>query len=367
MLLLKSLFCLTGSDNRQRFIAIHISCYFLFTVVTSILSFSSLLSFFSLLLFVTIFTFSTKRRLNDANLNINWLLAHSGSFLMAGLIVILSGYNASYWLLSFPLVISTLLMTYKSQKHNHILGYCGNIDLSRYVRQENYHQENRIEPTFNGNYVENSQSSTSHNTNHSFVQQVNVSKKSVYESDYDIGEAIRLRLFNNKNAVLTITILTLVVIVAMILSFVISSPDEDKNPTQQKNEVSSTNELATALLNEVTLPDNFSLFVSPYNGITIKWEGDSSNTRILWQQLTAQGDDSCMTMTYNNGEVIRTLNVIQEDNGYYLAKFSPLDTKILIRNIADRSSFTLCGYKFSLKGSQSALGKHSYYSKFIAN
>ena len=75
-------------------------------------------------------------------------------------------------------------------------------------------------------------SRTSHNTNHSFVQQVNVSKKSVYESDYDIGEAIRLRLFNNKNAVLTITILTLVVIVAMILSFVISSPDEDKNPTK---------------------------------------------------------------------------------------------------------------------------------------
>jgi hypothetical protein len=366
VLLLKSLFCLTGSDNRRRFIAIHLSCYFLFIVTTSVLSFSSILSFFALLFFVGICTFSTKRRLNDASLNINWLLAPAGSFLIAGLIIIITGYSSSYWLLIFPLVISTLLMTYRSQKQNHILGYLGNIDLTGYIKKENHH-EKRIEPTFNRNYVENSQSSNYHNANQSFIQEGEKSKNSLNKTDYDIGEAIRLKLFNNKNAVLTITILILLVIMAMIVTSVISSSDEDKNTTQQKNEISTTTKSSPELLHEVTLPDNFSLFVSTYDGITIKWEGDYSDHTVLWQQLTAEGDDSCMTITYNNGEMIRTLNVTQENNGYYLAKFSPLDTKTLIRNIAIRSSFTLCGYKFSLKGSQSTLGKHSYYSKFIAN
>ncbi len=365
MLLLKSLFCLTGSDNRRRFIAIHLSCYFLFTVASAVLSFSGLLSFFALLFFVGICTFSTKRRLNDANLNINWLLAPAGSFLITGLIIIMSGYSTSYWLLIFPLVISTLLMTYKSKKDNHILGYFGNVDLSHYVKQKSAHHESRIEPTFNNNDVPHSQSSSYHETSHTVVQRVETSKNSNFKSDYDIGEAIRLKLFNNKNAVLTITILTILVIMAMIVTAIISSSNEDKNTTQQNNELATKTQSEPAMLHEVTLPDNFSLLVSSFDGIIIRWEGDSTNIRFLWQQQTAQGDESCMAITFNNGDKIRTLNVIQQNDGDYLAKFSPLDTKVLIRYLAIRSSFKLCGYKFSLNGSQSTLGKHSYYSKFI--
>ena len=367
MLFLKSLFCLTGSDNRRRFIAIHLICYFSFTVFSSVLSFSSLLSFFALLFFVSISTLSTKRRLNDANLNINWLLAPAGSFLIAGLIILMSGYNTSYWLLTFPLVISTLLMTYKSEKSNHILGYAGSVDLSNYVQQKNDDHQKRIEPTFNNSDVEHSKSSNYQNDSHSFTDQNDVSKNSNFKSDYDIGEAIRLKLFNNKNAVLTISILTLLVIMAMFLTSIISSSDADEEVTQQNNEITTETQAKPTLLHEVTLPDNFSLFVSSFNGIIIRWEGDSTDNRFIWQQLTAQGDESCKVITYNNGDMIRTIDVTYESDGDYFAKFSPLDTKALIRNIAIRSSFTLCGYKFSLSGSQSTLGKHSYYSKFIAN
>ena len=367
MLLLKSLSCLTGSDNRRRFIAIHLICYFSFTVTSSVLSFSSLLSFFALLFFVGICTFSTKRRLNDANLNMNWLLAPSGSFLIAGLIIIISGYSTSYWLLIFPLVISTLLMTYKSKKSNHILGYSGTVDLSSYVKQNSANHDKRIEPTFNNNDVEHSQSSNYQDASHSFIQQGEVSKNSNFKSDYDIGEAIRLKLFNNKNAVLTISILTILVIMAMFLTSIISSSNEDEGTTQQNNETATKTQSKPALLHELTLPDNFSLFVSSFNGITIKWEGDSTDSRLIWQQLTTQGDETCKGITYNNGDMIRTLNVIHENDGDYFANFSPLDTKVLIRNLAIRSSFKLCGYKFSLNGSQSTLGKHSYYSKFVVN
>jgi hypothetical protein len=369
VLLLKSLFCLTGSDNRLRFIAIHLICYFLFTVFSSVLSFSSLLSFFALLFFVSVSTLSTKRRLNDADLNINWLIAPAGSFLIAGLIILMSGYNASYWLLTFPLVISTFLMTYKSQKSNHILGYCGIVDLSSYVRSKSTNHEKRIEPTFNNTDVEHSQSSNYQDDNYTFAQRNDVSTNSNFKSDYDIGESIRLKLFNNKNAVLTILILTLLVIMAMFLTSILSSSnkDEDENTTQQNNEIVNDTQPKSTLLHEVTLPDNFSLLVSSFNGIIIRWEGDTTDNPFIWQQLTAQGDESCKVITYNNGEMIRTLTVTHENNGDYFAKFSPLDTKVLIRNLAIRSSFTLCGYKFSLKGSQSTLGKHSYYSKFIVD
>jgi hypothetical protein len=291
----------------------------------------------------------------------NWLLAPAGSFFIAGLIIIISGYAASYWLLFFPFVISTLLTTYKSQKNNHILGYCGTVDLSGYTRKENHDHEKRIEPTFNSDGAEHSQSSTYQDESNSFVQRRQISK------DSDIGEAIRLKLFNNKNAVLTITILTLLVIMAMSLTSITSSSNKDESTTQPNPEISTTTKSTSGFLHEVTLPDNFSLFVSPFNGITIKWEGDATNTDILWEQLTAQGDKSCMAITYNNGENVRTLNVIKENSGDYLANFSPLDTKVLIKNIANRSRFTLCGYEFSLKGSQSVLGKHSYYSKFTTN
>jgi hypothetical protein len=367
VLLLKSLFCLTGSDNRRRFIAIHLSCYFLFSVFSSVLSFSGLLSFLTLFCFVGTSALSTKRRLNDANLNINWLWAPTGSFFVAGIIIIISGYNTSYWLLLFPLVNSTLLMTYKSKKNNHILGYCGNVDLSSYIKQNDNQHQNRIEPTFNRNDVEQSQSTTYRGESSSFVPNEDKSKGSNYKPDDDIGEVIRLKLFNNKNAVLAITILISFVIMAMILTSIISTFDEEKLSTPKKNNITIEPAAIKTLLHEVTLPDNFTLFVSSFNGMTISWEGDKTKSGFIWQQLTAQGDDSCIAITYNNGEMIRTMDVIQETNGDYLASFSPLDTKALIRNIAIRSSFTLCGYKFSLKGSQSTLGKHTYYSELISN
>jgi hypothetical protein len=366
VLFLKSLFCLTGSDNRRRFIAIHLTCYFLFATASSVLSFSGLLSLLALCIFVGIASFSTKRRLNDANLNTKWLLAPTVSFLIIGLIIIISDHSASYWLLFFPILTSALLTTYKSQKNNHIFGYYGNVDLSSYIKKESYQNQTRIEPTFNHNTTGLSQSIVNQGVSSTFVENTKGSENSNKQPEHDIGEAIRLKLFNNKNAVLTLTTLAILVIMAMVLTSVISSSgDEDVTPL--KNEIANEVPSQQDSLHEVTLPDNFSLSISSFNGVTIKWQGDASNDDFLWQQLTAQGDKSCMAITYNNNEMIRTLNVIQKDNGDYLARFSPLDTKVIIRNIAKKSSFTLCGYKFSLKGSQSILGKHRFYSEFIVD
>jgi hypothetical protein len=374
VLLLKSLFCFTGSDNRRRFIIIHLSCYFLFAIISSTLATNGQLSFLTLCFFISIATFSTKRRLNDANLNINWLYAPASSFFITGLIIIFTGYSASYWLLLLPLMISALLMTYKGPANKrYILGYRGNIDLTAYSKKENQQNQTRIEPTFNQDSLSYSVTSklppsSSHihlkNKNKTYFNEQNIDILG-NKISHDIGEAIRLKLFNHKNALFTIVTLILLIIMAMTLTSVISTSPKGNDTASLDNEVIKTTLSQQVRLQKINFPDNFTLFLSSFDGITIKWQGDTTSDIFLWQQLTAQGDKTCETITFNNGNMIRTLSVVQENGSDYLATFSPLDTEMIIKNIAIRGSFSLCGYKFSLKGSQSVLGKHQYYSEII--
>jgi hypothetical protein len=367
VLLLKSLLCFTGSDNRHRFIFINISSYFLFIITSAIFSLSNALAIICLCIFTCLCTFSTKRRLNDADLNKNWLYAPALSFSIAGLIIIFTGYSTSYWLLLFPLMISALLTTYKSLGNKHyILGYYGDVDLSSFIKQDSPLKESRIEPTFNQtetipeNRVMTPQSIGSSNLH------INNDQATATSETSDIGEAIRLKLFNHKNAFLTVSAFVLIVIMAMISTSVISTSGENtENNTPDANDTSLKSQSLVVHSHQVTLPDDFSLSVSSFDGITIKWQGDATSEEYLWQQLSAQGDNSCKEIDFNNGEKIRTLSVKQENSSDYLANFSPLDTQLIIKNIAFRGSFSLCGYKFSLKGSQSVLGKHDYYSTFI--
>ncbi|NQZ20518.1 MAG: hypothetical protein HRT53_00515 [Colwellia sp.] len=365
MLLLKSLLCFTGFDNRRRFIFIHISSYFLFIITSAIFSINNALAFLCLCIFTCLCTFSTKRRLNDANLNKSWLYAPGLSLFIAGLIIIFTGYSTSYWLLLFPLMISALLTTYKSLGRKHyILGYYGNVDLSAFIKPTQPKHESRIEPTFNQtDALSDERSILSKRIDSSSI---NSDQTATTATNSDLGEAIRLKLFSHKNALLTVSAVILIIVMAMISTSVISTSDDNKNniilDTNNKALESQSVLLRTHL---VTLPDDFSLFVSSFNGITIKWQGDATSEKYLWQQLSAQGDKSCKEIDFNNGEKIRTLSVKQENNSDYLASFSPLDTQLIIKNIAYRGSFSLCGYSFSLKGSQSVLGKHDYYATFI--
>jgi hypothetical protein len=117
------------------------------------------------------------------------------------------------------------------------------------------------------------------------------------------------------------------------------------------------------------MPDNYTLYLSEHQGITINWQADEVSNTLLWSQLTAQGDESCKQISFNKGEPIRTLTVQVENttgtNNDYFASFSPLDSKTLIQALAFRGNFTLCGYDFSLKGSQAALGKNELYAQWV--
>jgi hypothetical protein len=122
------------------------------------------------------------------------------------------------------------------------------------------------------------------------------------------------------------------------------------------------------------MPDNYTLYLSEYRGISINWQADEVSNTVLWSQTTALGDDSCKVITFDNGETLRTLSVqiestasdsAKKQNSYF-AYFSPLDSKALVQALAFRSNFTLCGYHFSLKGSQAALAGNEQYAQWVS-
>jgi len=145
--LLKSLFCYLGSDNRVRFAIICFSCHLFFIIFTSLFSFSTLASLCILALSSVVLSLTTKRRLTDAHLGKNWLIFPNAFFVVISFITMMISESIAYWLMLLPLVIYSLLLTYRRKtNHNYILGYNGPVDLGCY--QQSTSLNKRIEPTF---------------------------------------------------------------------------------------------------------------------------------------------------------------------------------------------------------------------------
>jgi len=372
---LKSLFCLQGFDNRPRFFAICSAIYVIFIMLASAFAGSFVISLVLLVLFSLMLALASLRRLHDAKLNKNWLLAPSLTFALVAMIIIFSEQNSSYYLLIIPALCSAVLLTYPSNtKLNFILGYYGPVDMREY--QQDTHQGKqakfRIEPTLV------SDNATNFDNNAQSALQVNEVNQNSYSQNIDsfskqadIGEMIRLKLLSNKKAqlvVATIVGLTLIGVATSWLINYLNATNEtlaEANPNQQVDNATPT----ISRNHPLTMPDNYTLYLSEHRGISINWQADEVNDSVLWSQLTGQGDESCKEISFNKGEPIRTLSVqVVNSNGTninYFADFSPLDSKALIQALAFRGNFTLCGYDFSLKGSQEALGKNEQYAQWV--
>lgn len=375
MQFLKSLFCLQGFDNRPRFFAIFSAIHLFFMMLSSAFVGDTFISVVLLMLFSVILALASLRRLHDAKLNKNWLLAPTLTFTLVALIITFSEQNSSYYLLIISTVCSAVLLTYPSTTSlNFILGYCGPVDMSEYQQEasQGKHAKFRIEPTLvsdnASNFDNNVQSALqAHNSDRANYSQ----KSEFYSKQTDIGEMIRLKLLGNKKAQLAIAAIVGLALIGVVASWLVSYFDatnedliQDKASQQDVN-----NNPAVSRSNPLTMPDNYTLYLSEHQGISINWQADEANNSILWSQLTAKGDESCKEISFNKGESIRTLSVKVESSGgfnvNYFADFSPLDSKALIQALAFRGNFTLCGYDFSLKGSQAALGKNVQYGKWV--
>ena len=358
MTLLKSLFCQKGKDNRSRYVIINTTSYVSFVITSILFSNITFLLILFLLISIALSALTTLRRLNDAVLKQKWLFMPVISVLIIGLLIIITELNLFYWLLLLSATFSFFLLTYPSNKDiPYSYGYNGpiNIDNSNYKETYQQRRANRVEPTIVHNELLSTEiysevlataSSTAKNEN------------AIHNNKQDIGEKIRIAVLENKKYfAAVVTIIFTMIILGLIFS-------QDKQGLPSSKQIDKKQE-TTIRLHAVTLPDNFSLMLSPFNGVIISWHGDTKQTSPIWDQTSIQGDSSCQNITFNNGDDVRTLSVINEGAEKFYATFSPLDTRVILNNIAFRGKFTLCGYSFSLKGSQAVLGKHKVYSELI--
>lgn len=379
MQFLKSIFCLQGVDNRTRFVAICSAVYVIFIMLTSAFSSNIFISIAILIFFSPILAFTSLRRLKDAKLNKNWLFVPNILFVLTALIIIFTERNSSYYLLIISALCFAVLLTYPSVNRknstplNYVLGYFGPVDMTEY--QQAMHQGKqakfRIEPTLAGDNTTN----LSNNDQALFQSNETTSPYRESEQKIDIGEIIRLKLVNNRKAQFAISIVFAITLIGVCISWVMEyfSNNDQSQATQELTRLTESTKKALERKHPLSMPDNFSLYLSQHQGISINWQADEVSTPLLWSQSSAQGDKSCQQISFNKGNPIRTLMVEVENNALdsngvynnYFASFSPLDSKALIQSLAFRGSFSLCGYDFSLKGSQAALGKNKHYANWV--
>ena len=323
-----------------------------------------------LLLCSSISLATAKRRLNDAKLHNNLLLGPASSFLVTGLIIIFTGFTSAYWLLLIPFFFALLLLTYPGKNQSsYILGYNGPVNLSDFQQEQKISAQNskRVEPTMNGiNVNQPSVFKSQPTTFTDNVEHVTSTTEANHSSanaqhKLELGESIRLALFKTKYARITVSVFSLILVLALALPFMFSSPTPI---TPQNKKISEATEAKASFQHKLTLQDNFSIMIAGENAIVIHWPANVVDNQDTWTLGTAQGDKSCQEIAFNKEAAIRTYRVSAIDSGFY-AYFSPLDTKALIKNIAFKNNFSLCGYNFSLKGSQATLGKSAFYANLI--
>jgi len=372
---LKSLFCLQGFDSRTRFSAICSATYIIFIMIASAFTGKILISIVLLILFSVIIALASLRRLHDAKLNKNWLFAPSLTFALVSLIIILSAQHSSYYLLVIPALCSAVLLTYPSAaKRNFILGYDGPVDMKEYQQETHLGKDAkfRIEPTLVGeNSINLNNDDTAVMQTHQVDGKSYSQASTSYNNQVDLGELIRLKLLSNKKAPLAIVALVVLTLIAVAVSWLTNylSATNDAITADTTNQQIASDRVTSTRAYPLAMPDNYQLYLSEYQGITINWQADEISTPLMWSQLSAQGDESCQEISFNKGEPIRTLSVQVENiegvKSDYFASFSPLDSQALIQALAFSGNFTLCGYNFSLKGSQAALEKNNKYAQWI--
>ncbi|AAN53447.2 hypothetical protein HRJ35_04330 [Shewanella oneidensis MR-1] len=142
-------------------------------------------------------------------------------------------------------------------------------------------------------------------------------------------------------------------------------PSSDESPAEEA--VPSVPSAPIAASDRVTLdlPDGFSVALEQ-DVLIIRWLGEQGKPQNLWSIATAKGDKSCSALVFNNGTEYRTITVDLLADSATEARFTPLDTASIITDLARRGSIGLCGYKFSLKGSQAVLEPNRAFGTYLA-
>ncbi|WOH37436.1 hypothetical protein RI844_19075 [Thalassotalea fonticola] len=368
MQLFKSLFCFKGLDNSERYFAISICCLAVFFLFNGVIL-SSLTAKLILVVVITVVYFAAGiRRCRDAHKRSGSAWLTSAITALSFLLIILIPSSTSYVLLILPVMASLYLFSLSSfAPQVYVMGYCGPVDLSALsepVKVERKPLSNRIEPSLFGGTNEQDDEFNIYSPSAEPEDVVQSVQQPAKQASNDLALLINNWLLTNqKIAVIAAIIILVISAVITSLPFLNNTvlADEAAQNAEQQAEQPKTVTHRQQLL---AMPDEFYLLLDDHEGLIVHWKADLIREGEIWSQASAEGDDSCEVIEFNNGDKVRTINVVVEDSGSYYANFSPLDTAFVVKSLARRGNFGLCGYNFSLKGSQKALNSNPIYSDY---
>ncbi len=394
--LLKSLLCLQGFDNGRRYLSISVFCYLLFIFLSPVLAKAMVLMLLLLGITLPILTATSVRRIHDASVPKSFALMTPLIYCLCVFVITYIKHDATWFLLILAVLVTLAISLVNNARvrknHQYILGYAGPIDLSVKLTQVKQHQSyhQRIEPTLVAKTIQ--EPSNQHSIHKDLLTDLGQAN---HLSDGELLQTPERSVNNELNSYSTtdagsyysahsdnsfdwyqqvtdwfainrkIKLLSLSAIVfALLLAIFITHWIINSENNQPAAEV-IIDEPVKQRLNKLAMPDNFWVMHDENDAITIGWQGDISKDGELWSAKTAIGDNQCAELVFGRDGKYRSLKVIIKNQGDYYADFSPLDTQAIIKAIALKSKFNLCGFEFSLKGTQAKLMNNKKYASYF--
>lgn len=352
----KSLFCIKGRDNWLRFSVISGSLYLILLLGFVISGVGGSVVFLALLL-APILGLSTLRRLHDIELRYRFIgltlfpfvllslsLAYSGS-VIASLTCVVIGF-----LLTFFLVIQKSI---PSREIYH-QGYSGPAFSSEKIQCRS-----RVEPTLDNSMSVVEEVNSDNKERIPFKEQETESIEA-----WEQGVSFELWLiWTKKNQTLLFGVIGGLLFLMVLSSFwSIFATSEDEHYIEPQS-IQSISQIVS-VREEVKLADGFRLLLEG-EVLIMSWLGESGEPGVIWSLATGEGDKSCSNLVFDNGSKYRPILVELMSDTSIETRFTPLDTQEIIANIARRVSVKVCGYDFSLKGSQLALAKNEVFRRYL--
>jgi len=341
----QSFWCLKGRDNGQRFLLISLSCYLLLLLAIPMFERAPLLFWLVQALALFLLSTSALRRLRDAAAPL-WLAPIVPVVFLLTILGLLFAESAWRYLVLILPLLTTLGGTFIANPNRRVVGsylWGYNGPANNMENGEKATRWQRIEPTLAGETPPEELELHGRlvDTRHGNAEQI------------DDRIQFSLSLPVARPTLMVIAALLVLIFVAIAWHNWPSSQNQlAEEKTLSKNNVA---EFTKERRSKIELPDSFWIMLDQNRALTIAWQGDTAADGEYWSAYTGKGDPTCAEIDFTVGGEYRVLRVEVKNGGDYYADFSPLDTDALVRDIALKDRFTLCGYEFSLKGTQAKL------------
>ncbi|MBE8168694.1 MAG: hypothetical protein HAW66_10055 [Shewanella sp.] len=361
-MLLNSLFCIYGRDSNLRFIAVSAACYLVILLWMLIFG-GNTSTFIPAIVAGVILLLSGYRRTRDAQKPQWWCVTLLVPWLALALSISFDA-SSSIWLsISLLGFVASLLFTFpKSLSVGRFAsGYQGP---AMKVGSNQAASSKRVEPSLNAHsYADEttsfvSQETTSDNFVDDMLDREPVEQASITAQ---LNDVIESSPFSKKTILLVmVTGFSIVILALLGRSLWISGTSETTSDTRLEIAEQSDNISEV----KVRFTDGFTLGLAGKK-LSMSWLGDEGDAKALWTLADAKGELNCQVLRFNNGTKYRTMKVERLGDSSTQAWFTPLDTKAILKDVARRNNASLCGYTFSLKGSQSDLSKEPQFRAYI--